>query len=151
LVLLPWRSQVCFYGFRSHLLREKTSVNARAYLHFTSEHGLRQFVESFNGHTFITPKGNLCRSRHHLTCIAGKEQRAQIEPAPFQAVPKSKQKSDRYDNTIENGMFHFNFALTLDQILITYNSSKFFHNLRQVCLVPKNNLTNELPKEKMVL
>eukprot|EP01119_Soliformovum_irregulare_P001678 TRINITY_DN1141_c0_g1_i1.p1 TRINITY_DN1141_c0_g1~~TRINITY_DN1141_c0_g1_i1.p1 ORF type:complete len:323 (-),score=94.19 TRINITY_DN1141_c0_g1_i1:263-1231(-) len=75
------------YYFVPGRVSEKKSTNARAYLGFTSPEGLNQFFQFFNGHVFVTNKG--------------REQKAIVEYAPSQKLPKKATKSDPREGTIE--------------------------------------------------
>jgi len=55
-------------------------------LNFIDELSLSKFWYQFNGHIFVNTKG--------------KENRATVEYAPFQKIPKSKRKLDSRENTI---------------------------------------------------
>jgi hypothetical protein len=54
--------------FLIYIDREKKSLNARGYLHFTTEDALRNFIETFNGHIYITPNGKITRQRNLNPC-----------------------------------------------------------------------------------
>eukprot|EP00027_Filamoeba_sp_ATCC50430_P004576 CAMPEP_0168557040 /NCGR_PEP_ID=MMETSP0413-20121227/9206_1 /TAXON_ID=136452 /ORGANISM="Filamoeba nolandi, Strain NC-AS-23-1" /LENGTH=423 /DNA_ID=CAMNT_0008588031 /DNA_START=49 /DNA_END=1320 /DNA_ORIENTATION=- len=61
-------------------------LETRCFINFKTPDGAKNFIQKFNGHIFITPKG--------------KEQRAAVEYAIFQKTPK-KRKPDPRENTIE--------------------------------------------------
>jgi len=86
-------NQIDFWYYRPGRITDKKVIYSKAFLNFIDELSLSKFWYQFNGHIFVNTKG--------------KENRATVEYAPFQKIPKSKRKLDSRENTIGEGKFFF--------------------------------------------
>jgi len=93
------------------LISDSKTKNSRAYLCFGTPEALFAFVDRFNGHFFITNKGS--------------EQKAVVEYAPFQKVPRaSKKRVDPRENTIETDTDFLQFQEDLKKPIVYVPSAE---------------------------
>ena len=64
-------------------------IFSRAYLNFNDPADVREFAAKFNGHVFVSTKGN--------------QYKCSVEYAPYQKVPQPAKKRNPLENTIEQG------------------------------------------------
>eukprot|EP01114_Cavostelium_apophysatum_P022798 TRINITY_DN8373_c0_g1_i1.p1 TRINITY_DN8373_c0_g1~~TRINITY_DN8373_c0_g1_i1.p1 ORF type:complete len:421 (-),score=86.97 TRINITY_DN8373_c0_g1_i1:40-1302(-) len=99
-----------FYYEQGKVYNDRPTRDSRAYVAFTSTDQLQRFMTKFNGHTFITNKGV--------------EQKASVEYAPFQKVPKPKKKPDPRETTIETDPDYLQFLEELKKPTQTIPSAE---------------------------
>ncbi|PRP74531.1 hypothetical protein PROFUN_16168 [Planoprotostelium fungivorum] len=93
-------NHVDFWYFHPGKTSEKYPSDSLVYLHFISEEKAKEFGNLYNGHAFITSKG--------------KEQRACVDVAPYQKVPKKK-KVDTKEGTLDEDPEYLAFVESLNK------------------------------------
>ncbi|KAJ1565912.1 hypothetical protein HK096_007008 [Nowakowskiella sp. JEL0078] len=99
-----WLSDVEWFSFFPGKLSQskgKEHLLSRAYLNFSTAEILLDFYQSYNGHVFLDSKGN--------------ENRAVVELAPNQRLPKAKKKPDTRVNTIDQDPEFLEFLESLKE------------------------------------
>lgn len=109
-IILPHLRLVDFWYYVPGKNSEKKKRDSRAYLNFITEEALFQFHQAFSGHVFVLDRGI--------------EKRIEVEYAPFQKIPKGKQKPDPTQNTIENDADYQQFLVKLNQPVTTLPSAE---------------------------
>jgi hypothetical protein len=95
------KDQVDFWYYVPGKLTQRKYVTSRAYLNFKNPESVNDFYHFFNGHIFVNPKGV--------------EEKAVVEFAPYQKVPKPRKRPDPRMGTIENDADYLRFLEKLKE------------------------------------
>jgi hypothetical protein len=112
----------CLEGKPTHACRTKRKVPSLAYLAFRKNEDVLEFFSHFHDHLFVSERGECPYAPARAGCakkkggapadfgcrvaFAGTQMRAQVEYAPFQQIPKARQRKDPREGTYEKGASH---------------------------------------------
>mmetsp|Transcript_8355 Transcript_8355/g.14391 ORF Transcript_8355/g.14391 Transcript_8355/m.14391 type:complete len:501 (+) Transcript_8355:105-1607(+) len=96
-----WFARSTWFAYTQGKVGHKRIVHSRAYINLKTDEEVIEFCDFFQNHLFVNERGN--------------QFRAQIEYAPSQKVPKSRQRRDPREATIEKDPEYLKFVEDLSK------------------------------------